>query len=148
MPLSELFPRGTPVTVQFKDTGNSYVGYYWGLSGWRLSHIVTAKRCVASKPAGGRWRLRPENAEIIRREEPKAKKRNMNSWERYLLNNVESSGRHRKFTRWRVDGLWEFVRDDGARTHHKVDTPCPFWESAVEWSMEFQDTGRDPYGGD
>jgi len=64
------------------------------------------------------------------------------AWHRYLEENVYPTGRHKKIERWYVTGIWEFTREDGVRTHHKADTPCPFWSSAVEWSMEMLDAGK------
>ena len=64
----------------------------------------------------------------------------MNAWEYYLMEKVdEMSGRHKEFPLWTVAGVWEFIRDDGLHTAHKIESPFCSWRRTVEESMALAD---------
>ena len=59
----------------------------------------------------------------------------VSSWQRYLEENVDASGRHKRFTGWTVIGVWTFRHDDGRVTPHKNETPYATWREACEQTM-------------
>lgn len=65
--LDGMFERGTPVYIELG--GKTYEGYYFGMSAFGSSHIVTSKKCKGKKPTGGRWRIPVSDAIITRRKE-------------------------------------------------------------------------------
>ena len=61
------------------------------------------------------------------------------AWLVYVAEFVGKDGRHKAFPRWKTDDVWTFIRDDGLRTAHWVESPFSSKARCVEESMRLAD---------
>ena len=62
----------------------------------------------------------------------------MTHWSEYMERNV-ADGRHTSYPHWFVSGVWEFMRSDGLKTAHKMESPFMSWRETIEESMRWAD---------
>lgn len=60
------------------------------------------------------------------------------TWEEYLDAYVRD-GRHTGYPKWQPISTWEFIRDDGLLSAHKMESPYFDWKTTVEESMRLAD---------